>query len=111
LKIFIPLLLGAALSLPVHAQDSVFHDPEMGRANLSLDVLNSWREAGVPNADQLKAMTATAAELMQLAGDRGVIAAGYAADIVAMKSNPLDDTKALNEIDFVMKDGKMARHP
>ena len=56
-------------------------------------------------------MTVTAAELMKLAGDRGVIAAGYAADIVAMKSNPLDDTNALNDIDFVMKDGKMARHP
>ncbi len=32
--------------------------------------LYSWREAGVLNADQLKAMTLTAAELMSLSDDR-----------------------------------------
>jgi len=65
----------------------------------------------VSNADQLKAITMTAAELMEMGGDRGTLAAGFLADIVAMKSNPLQDTNALYEIDFVMKAGRVARHP
>ena len=95
----------------VYGSDTVFLDPDMSRAHLSLDVLNSWREAGVSNADQLKAMTVTAAALMEIGGDRGLLAAGFKADIVAMKSNPLEDTNALYDIDFVMKDGRVVRHP
>ena len=84
---------------------------EGGRAYESLDVLNSWREAGVSNADQLKGMTVTAAELMGLAGERGILAAGLAADIIAMPADPLEDTNALYDIDFVMKDGVVYTHP
>lgn len=95
----------------VYGSDTVFLDSEMSRAHLSLDVLHSWREAGISNADQLKAMTQTAAELMGLSGDRGTLAPGKLADIVAMKSNPLEDTNALYHIDFVMKSGHLVRHP
>ena len=41
--------------------------------------------------------------------DRGAIAAGLYADLVAMPANPLDDTENLRKIDFVMKDGKVVR--
>jgi imidazolonepropionase-like amidohydrolase len=95
----------------VYGSDAVFLDPKMSRAHVSFDVLNSWREAGVSNADQLKAMTATAAELMEMADDRGELAVGKLADIIAMPSNPLDDTNALYSVDFVMKDGRVVRHP
>lgn len=95
----------------VYGSDAVFLDLEMGRGHVSLDVLNSWREAGVSNADQLKAMTSTAAELMGMSRDRGELAVGLMADIIAMPSNPLDDTHALYDIDFVMKDGRVFRHP
>ncbi len=95
----------------VYGSDAVFLDPKMSRGHVSLDVLNSWREAGVSNADQLKAMTATAAELMGMSDDRGVLAVGRLADIIAMPSNPLADTNALYEVDFVMKDGRVVRRP
>lgn len=95
----------------VYGSDAVFYGAEEGRAYESFDVLNSWREAGVSNADQLKGMTLTAAELMGMSADRGDIRTGLLADIVAMPSNPLEDTNALYHIDFVMKDGKVVRHP
>lgn len=95
----------------VYGSDAVFFDAEKGRAYESFDVLHSWREAGVSNADQLKAMTSTAAELMGLSDERGALAVGLRADIVAMPANPLDDTNALYHIDYVMKDGIVYRHP
>ncbi len=95
----------------VYGSDAVFLDLTMGRGHVSLDVLNSWREAGVSNADQLKAMTVTAAALMGMSSDRGELAVGLMADIIAMPGNPLDDTNALYGVDFVMKDGRVVRHP
>ena len=95
----------------VYGSDAVFRNAEHGRGYESLDVLHSWREAGVSNADQLKAMTVTAAELMGMGAERGTLAAGMTADIVAMPSNPLNDTNALYDINFVMKAGRLMRHP
>ncbi|MFT4604614.1 MAG: imidazolonepropionase-like amidohydrolase [Rhodothermales bacterium] len=95
----------------VYGSDAVFWDPKMSRGHVTLDVLNSWREAGVSNADQLKAMTSTAARLMGVDKERGALSAGLAADLVAMPANPLADTNALYAIDFVMQDGKIVRHP
>lgn len=92
----------------VYGSDAVFWDPDMSRAHVSLDVLNSWREAGVSNQDQLKAMTATAARMMRL-DDRGALANGMMADIIAMPANPLEDTRALYDVDFVMQNGKVVR--
>jgi len=57
----------------------------------------------------LKAMITTNAELLRIADERGRIAPGYAADIIAMPQNPLDDIKALREVNFVMKDGRQIK--
>jgi imidazolonepropionase-like amidohydrolase len=56
-------------------------------------------------------MTANPAELMHINQQRGTIAPGLAADLVAMPANPLDDIESLRKIDFVMKDGKVIRRP
>ena len=48
--------------------------------------------------------------LLGLEGERGRLAAGYYADIVAMPGNPLDDILALRGIHFVMKEGRVFRH-
>ena len=48
---------------------------------------------------------------MGLEKDRGRLAKGMAADLVAMPRDPLADTNALYEIDFVMQNGKVVRHP
>jgi imidazolonepropionase-like amidohydrolase len=91
--------------------DTVIEIPNKSRADLMLDYLAVWREAGVPAADILKCMTSNPAELMHISQQRGTLAPGLAADLVAMPSNPLEDIETLRKINFVMKDGKVIRRP
>jgi imidazolonepropionase-like amidohydrolase len=39
------------------------------------------------------------------------IAAGLFAHIIAVPSNPLDDSESLRKVDFVMKNGTVVRRP
>jgi imidazolonepropionase-like amidohydrolase len=91
--------------------DVVIEVPNKTRADLMFDYLGVWRQAGIPAADILRCMTANPAELMHINQQRGTIAPGLAADLVAMPANPLDDIESLRKIDFVMKDGKVIRRP
>jgi imidazolonepropionase-like amidohydrolase len=91
--------------------DTVIEVPNKTRADLMLDYLPVWRQAGVPPADILKAMTTNPAKLFRVDQDRGAVAPGLAADIIATPANPLDDIEALRQVNFVMKDGKVVRAP
>ncbi len=91
--------------------DSILETPNRKRPDLMLDYLAVWREAGVPPAEILRCMTTNAAELLRVDRVRGTIAAGFAADIVAMPENPLANIEALRNINFVMKDGKVIARP
>jgi len=95
----------------VFGTDSVIEMPGRTRADLMFDYLAVWRQAGIPPADILKAMTSEAAELLRINKTRGSLEVGLRADLVAMPANPLDDIESLRKIDFVMKDGKIARTP
>jgi imidazolonepropionase-like amidohydrolase len=55
-------------------------------------------------------MTTNAAELLRIHKERGSIAVGLAADIIAVPQNPLEDIKALRRVSFVMKDGNVIKH-
>jgi imidazolonepropionase-like amidohydrolase len=79
------------------------------RADMMLDYLAVWRAADVPPAGILKSMTTNGAELLRIDKQRGAIAAGLSADIIAMPANPLDDIESLRKVNFVMKDGKIVR--
>jgi imidazolonepropionase-like amidohydrolase len=81
------------------------------RAQMTWDYLAVWRAAGVPNSELLKCMTTNDAELLRIQKERGAIAAGLFADIIAMPSNPLDDSESLRKVDFVMKNGTVVRRP
>jgi len=91
--------------------DTVIEVPNKTRADLMLDYLAVWREAGIPAPEILKCMTSNAAELMHISQQRGSLAPGMAADMIAMRSNPMEDIEALRRINFVMKDGKVIRRP
>jgi len=54
-------------------------------------------------------MTTNGAELLRIDKDRGSIAAGQFADIIAMPADPLQDVESLRKINFVMKNGKIVR--
>jgi imidazolonepropionase-like amidohydrolase len=78
---------------------------DMNRGELTINFLLTWKAAGIPNADILKAMTITGYECAQVEKERGPIKAGLAADIIAVRGNPLEDIDALRDVRFVMKDG------
>ncbi len=81
------------------------------RAQMTWDYLAVWRAAGVPNAEILKCMTTNDAELLRIQKQRGAIAPGLFADIIAMPSSPLDDIESLRKVDFVMKNGAVVKKP
>src|ERR1700730_6342556 len=91
--------------------DTVIDMPGRTRADLMFDSRAVWREAGVPPADILKAMTVNAAELLRVDKARGSLREGLSADLVAMPADPLSDIKNLRKIYFVMRDGKVFRNP
>src|SRR5437660_569460 len=83
--------------------DTTIEVPNKTRADLMLDYLPVWREAGVPPQDILKCMTTNAAELLRISNQRGALTPGLAADIIAMPSNPMEDIESLRKVHFVMK--------
>ncbi|MGZ4778817.1 MAG: amidohydrolase family protein, partial [Thermoanaerobaculia bacterium] len=63
------------------------------------------RTGGQSPMDAITSATSLAAESLGL-GDRvGSIAPGYAADIIAVKGNPIADIGALGNVVFVMRNG------
>ncbi len=94
----------------VFGTDTVSDLPGRSRPQMMLDYLAGWQAAGVPAAETLKAMTTNAAKLLRIDKERGAAAAGFAADLIAMPANPLEDVQALRGVDFVMKNGKIVRN-
>jgi imidazolonepropionase-like amidohydrolase len=66
-------------------------------------------QGGMRQIDALRAATLSAAELCAIDDRLGSVAPGKLADLVAMPANPLDNIRALRDIDFVMKDGQIIR--
>jgi len=67
--------------------------------------------AGVPNADILRDWTLNGFDLLRISNERGPLAVGKAADVIALSANPLEDIEVLRKVNFVMKDGKVIRQP
>lgn len=63
---------------------------------------------GLPEDHVLKMATIHAADLLGV-DDRGVIAVGKRADLVAVPGNPLDDIEVMEDVRFVMKQGSVYR--
>jgi imidazolonepropionase-like amidohydrolase len=86
----------------------VTHDlPGRDRGRMSLDFIDVWLEAGIGSPYIVKAMTTHGARLMRIDGERGAIAKGQHADLIATPANPLDDARVLAEVSFVMKEGRV----
>ena len=89
--------------------DIVTDAPNETRADMTWDYLAVWRAAGVPPAEILKCMTTNNAELFRISRERGAIAKGLFADIIAMPASPLENIESLRKVDFVMKNGAIVR--
>ena len=66
--------------------------------------------AGLSPLEALRASTIRAAKLLRIDKEVGLIKESYYADIVAVPENPLDDVKALQNIGFIMKGGKIIKN-
>jgi imidazolonepropionase-like amidohydrolase len=66
-------------------------------------------ELGMSPMDAIKSATSRAAVMLESEGDIGTLAPGAYADVVAVEGDPLHDIKILENIKFVMKDGKVIR--
>lgn len=84
-------------------------DPQTGewltRGELTIDFLRTWKAAGIPPADVLRAMTVNGYAAAGVSAERGPIRPGLAADLIAVEGDPLADVDALRAVRFVMKDG------
>ena len=67
-------------------------------------------DRGLAPIEALRAGTLNAPELLGVT-DRGDLAAGKFADIVAVPGNPLENIRATENVVFVMKGGKVYRRP
>ncbi len=65
----------------------------------------AWLKSGMKPFDALKAATSVNAEILQLSDRIGTLEKGKLADIAAWKRDFMQDTKALLDCAFVMKDG------
>jgi imidazolonepropionase-like amidohydrolase len=80
------------------------------RGTLAIEYLDGFVEAGFPAKDILQIFTINAARLLGVEKQRGTIAPGMAADIIATPENPLDNINTLKRVSFVMKNGKVHKH-
>jgi len=74
-------------------------------------VVSAARMLDVTNGSELHALkmaTIYAADLLGV-DDRGVIAVGKRADLVVVPGNPLNDIRVMEDVRFVMKQGRVYR--
>jgi len=64
-------------------------------------------DLGMSPMDAIQSATSRPAEMLDRAGQIGVIAPGALADLIAVAGDPLRDIKELGKVKFVMKDGKV----
>jgi len=91
----------------VFSTDFDYYVPGMTRGDEVIDALITWKAAGIPPKDILKAMTTYGYQVTQVEHERGPIKPGLAADMIAVTGDPLADIDTLRKVSFVMKDGKV----
>jgi imidazolonepropionase-like amidohydrolase len=84
-------------------------DPKTGewltRGELTINFLETWKAAGIPQADILRALTINGYKAADIIRERGPIKPGFFADLIAVTGNPLADIDSLRNVQFVMKNG------
>lgn len=67
-------------------------------------------KAGFSPIEAIRAATTAGAAHNRLADQIGSLAAGKAADLIAVRSDPLQDITELERVTFVMKGGRVVKH-
>lgn len=70
----------------------------------------AYVERGMSPLEAIRTATVHAADLLGVE-DRGAIAPGLLADLVAVPGNPLEDIRVMEDVRFVMKGGEVFKRP
>lgn len=77
----------------------------LSRGDMTIAFIETWKAAGIPPADILRAMTINGYKAADIIAERGPIKAGLYADLIAVSGDPLTDIDTLRNVQFVMKNG------
>ncbi len=79
------------------------------RRALAMGYIYSFVEAGISAKVILQIMTIKGAKVIGIEKERGLIAKGMYAGIIATSDYPLDNIQTLKQISFVMKNGVVSK--
>ena len=85
--------------------DADYHVPGKTRGEVAIEFIETWKAAGIPARDILRAMTTNGFKVSETEATRGPIKVGFWADFIAVSGNPLENIDALRDVRFVMKNG------
>jgi imidazolonepropionase-like amidohydrolase len=69
------------------------------------------KKAGFSPIEAIRTATVNSADMLKKQDQLGSVEAGFLADIIAVKGNPLEDITLLENVEFVMKNGKVYKQP
>ena len=67
-------------------------------------------EAGMPAMKTIQSATVTNAMILKMKNQLGQIKEGFIADIIAVDNDPTKDISTMENVVFVMKDGKIFKN-
>jgi len=85
--------------------DADYFVPGKTRGEVAIEFVETWKAAGIPARDILRAMTTNGYRVTELEPTRGPIKVGRFADLIAVPGNPLESIDALRDVRFVLKNG------
>src|SRR5580704_5097414 len=100
----------ASFPKALHAGVKIVFGTDMGGIPWSESIAREFSQMvrlGMSPMDAIKSATSRPAEMLEMRGQIGAITPGALADIVAVDGDPLRDVKVLENVRFVMKNGKV----
>jgi imidazolonepropionase-like amidohydrolase len=97
----------------LHAGVKIVFGTDMGGISWNEPIAQEFSRMvslGMSPMDAIKSATSRPAEMLDMQGQIGAIAPGAYADIVAVSGDPLREIKVLENVQFVMKDGKVFKN-
>ena len=88
-----------------YSTDADYYVPGKTRGEVAIEFIETWKAAGIPALDILRAMTIGGYKVSQTETTRGPIKVGMFADLIAVAGNPLQSIDALRDVRFVLKNG------
>ena len=67
-------------------------------------------EAGMPAMETIQSATIIPSQLLSMDTEIGIIAPNFIADIVATNDDPIENINTMENVVFVMKDGKVYKN-